>query len=328
MAHQIHDPGFGIKIGRNASRIVNADGTMNVRRYGERWHPSDVYHALLTMSWTRFILSSILAYVLLNVAFGFVYQLIGTEHILNSPESTWIENLETAMFFSAQTITTVGYGNLAPGTPLVSAIAALEALLGLFVFGIFTGISFGRFSRIRPRITFSTTAIIAPFRDSTNAFMFRIVNERSSIVMDPSAQLMCVMQSSSAKDAPRRYYQLPLDVPKISSLAMNWTLVHPITKDSPLWGLTEGDLHTLNAEFLVIITAIDDSVGQSFYARGSYVANEVVWGRRFEQMFWTDDVGTVELHLETIHDTIPAELYPIPRTAEHDTVMYDDEVER
>ena len=107
-----------------------------------------------------------------------------------------------------------------------------------------------------------------------------------------------------------RFYNLPLESPKINSLALNWTLVHPITQDSPLFGLPIKELHTAQAEFLVTITAFDDTVRQTFYARTSYTAEQVVSGRKFEPMFWTTDQGDVELHVEKVHDHVEAELLP------------------
>ncbi len=307
MAKPISDPGYGIKLG-GTGRVVNADGSLNVRRKGDTFHISDMYHMFLTWSWTKFLLFTVVVYIVVNALFGTVYLLIGTDQILNAIHGDWWVELSDAMFFSAQTLTTVGYGNLAPGSPLVSAIASFEALAGLFIFGIFTGLSFGRFSRIKPRITFATHAVLAPHRDGQNAFMCRLVNERSSSIMDSTASIIVVMQNPSEPTHARRYYQLPLDIAHIATLALNWTLVHTITPESPLYGLSLNDLQTLNAEFLVTLTAFDDTVGQQFYARHSYRPHEIIEGARYVSMFETLDTGDVTLHVDRIHDTTPAPL--------------------
>ncbi|MCX6141009.1 MAG: ion channel [Candidatus Kapabacteria bacterium] len=310
MARQISDPGFGIKLG-GTGRIVKRDGTLNVGRTGDTFHTSDFYHMLLMWSWPKYLSFTVALYVVVNAIFGTIYMVIGTHQILNATDGDWWMELSDAMFFSAQTLTTVGYGNLAPGSPLVSGIASLEALAGLFIFGIFTGISYGRFSRIKPRITFSESAVLAPHRDGLNAFMCRLVNERSSVVMDSTANLILVMQDPKEPSHNRRYYQLPLDISHISSLAMNWTLVHTITSDSPLSGLHHGDLVERNAEFLVILTAFDDTVGQQFYARYSYRPQEVIEGARFETMFETSTTGDVMVHVDRVHDTVPAIMHAV-----------------
>jgi len=307
---QINDPGFGLKTDKLSGRILRRDGTINVERKGERFHFSDVYHNVVSMPWIPFLFLSVALYVVVNIAFGVVYLLIGTDQILNSHTDSIASELSDAMFFSAQTLTTVGYGNLSPASPLVSTVAAFEALAGLFLFGIFTGLSFVRFSRIKPRLTFSSTAVVAPFRNELNAFMFRIVNERSSVVMDASASLLLVMQDPENPLADRKYYQLPLQIASIKTLAMNWTIVHPIDSQSPLFGLDQNELTVRNAEFLIIINAFDDSVGQEFYTRNSYRPHEIVYGARFQRMYWTSEEGDVQLHLDKVHDTEPAELYP------------------
>ncbi|MBC8124428.1 MAG: potassium transporter [Candidatus Kapabacteria bacterium] len=310
MARQISDPGFGIKLG-GTGRIVKRDGSLNVERTGDSFHWSDFYHMLLLWSWTKYLGFTLALYIVVNGLFGGIYFLIGTDKILNASSGDWLVELSDAMFFSAQTLTTVGYGNLAPGSPLVSTIASLEALAGLFIFGIFTGISYGRFSRIKPRITFADTAVLAPHRDGLNAFMCRLVNERSSVVMDSTANLLLVMQDPKEPQHNRRYYQLPLDITHISTLALNWTLVHTITSDSPLSGLHHRDLVERNAEFLVIITAFDDTVGQQFYARYSYRPSEVIEGARFDTMFETTTSGDVILHVDRVHDVTSIPLHPV-----------------
>lgn len=308
MAQQINDPGFGVKVGRVRGRIVNPDGSPNVRRFGDHFNTADIYHYLLTARWWAFVLMVLAAYTVVNMLFAALYLTIGTDQLTNVRTQSTREQFESAFLFSAQTLTTVGYGNLAPRTTLVGAIAAFEALIGLLIFGIFTGVTYGRFARIKARITFSNDAVVAPLRSERNAFMVRLVNERSSVIMDAQANLLLALTDHTQEKAGRRFYQLPLEVSKINSLALNWTLVHAINTDSPLYGLSEADLKKSHAEFLVTITAFDDSVGQSFYSRTSYTADQVRWGRRFEPMFWTNEEGDVELHINKVHDHIEANL--------------------
>lgn len=311
MAKPSADPGFGIKYGRVTGRLIRPDGTVNLRRVGERFHPSDIYHTMVVVSWWRFFAATIAVYVVVNSFFATLYMAVGTEHIAQAPSADWMQSFETAVFFSAQTLTTVGYGDLAPHGALTNAIASFEALTGLILFGLVTGLSFARFAHIKPRILFSHNAIIAPHRDRLNGFMIRLVNERASYVMDASASVTLSLQDVHGASHNRRYYSLPLDVDSIKTLAMNWTLVHTITPDSPVYGITLQDLIDRNAEVLVILTAFDDTVGQQFYARTSYVPSEFVYGARFEPMFWPNEAGDIELHLEKTHATTPAELFPM-----------------
>jgi len=310
MARLSGDPGFGIKVGPSTGRILNRDGKPNVKRFGERFHPSDVYHWLVDMSWIRFVCVVLATYFVVNMLFAGLYVFIGPDHISNVDDDLTLETLEMTFLFSAQTLTTVGYGNLAPTTPVLGAIAALEALTGLLIFGIFTGVSFGRFTRIKPRILFSTSALMSPHTNGTNALMVRIVNERNSVVMDGNATMILVMHQGNEQQRERRYYQLPLDLANINTLALNWTLVHTITSDSVLYGLNHEDLVDRNAELLVTFAAFDDTVSQQFYTRNSYKPHEITWGARFSPMFWTNEHGDVELHIDKTHDYVSADLFP------------------
>jgi inward rectifier potassium channel len=69
---------------------------------------------------------------------------------------------EDSLFFSVQTLATIGYGRLVPNTRIANILVALEALVGLLGFAILSGLLFARFTRPTAKIVFSRNAIIAP----------------------------------------------------------------------------------------------------------------------------------------------------------------------
>ena len=73
------DFGFGSKVSRRSRlRLLNPDGTFNVRREGVSALESlSLYHALVTMAWPRFYLSILALYFALITLFGFGYILCG-----------------------------------------------------------------------------------------------------------------------------------------------------------------------------------------------------------------------------------------------------------
>jgi inward rectifier potassium channel len=305
-----NDPGFGIKVGSATGRILKRDGSLNIRRFGGHDLFADVYHLTIDSTWTRFFLVTVITYVIVNFLFAFAYLAIGVDGILNADTDSTLTDFSNAVFFSAQTLTTVGYGNLAPKSVAISIVASAEALVGLLMFGLVTGISFARFSRVRPRILFASEAVIAPYREGQNALMIRLVNGRDSVIMDATATIMMVTQDTIKEQRDRRYDNLALTVPSIQSLALNWTLVHVIEESSPLWGATEGHLHNINIELLVIMRAFDDTVGQTFYARCSYRSEEVLVGHKYVPMFGGGEDGRVELHVDNVGHTEAAPLFP------------------
>ena len=66
-----------------------------------------------------------------------------------------------------------------------------------------------------------------------------------------------------------------------SSLSLHWVVVHPISEESPLYGLSEKDLADCDAEFLVLLTMTEETFSQEIHTRSSYKFHEVVWGGAF-----------------------------------------------
>lgn len=292
------DLGLGTKTG--TSRGVNKDGSFNVRRKGQaRFRPYELYHQLITMSAPKFLLLVVCAYTLVNLIFASIYYLIGMQHLAGiAPGASESQRFMEAFFFSSQTLTTLGYGRIAPVGSLASTVAAVESLLGLLTFAVATGLLYGRFSRPRAKILYSHHGVIAPYRDTTG-FMFRIVNQRTNQLIEVEAT---VSMSFQPKDRPgRAFLGLKLEREKISLFPTNWTLVHPIIEGSPLYGVTEDEFRKMDAEFIILIKAFDDTFAQTVYSRSSYKHTEIIWGAKFKPMF-TQEEGTSVLDITLIDD--------------------------
>lgn len=68
-------------------------------------------------------------------------------------------------------------------------------------------------------------------------------------------------------------------------LALSWTVVHPIDGKSPIENFTEQDLKESDPEFLVFVTAINDTNSQLIHARTSYKYQDIIWDAKFEPIF-------------------------------------------
>ena len=142
--------------------------------------------------------------------------------------------------------------------------------------------------------------------------MVRLVNERGGAIMDARATMLIVMEYEEDDRLKRRYFDLSLEISHIKSLALSWTIVHPLTEDSPLVKLREKELRDVNAELIVILQAFDDTVGQPFYARSSYKATDFRAGYKFEPMFHDNHKGVVELDLDKLNAMRQADLFEQP----------------
>jgi inward rectifier potassium channel len=298
------DLGFGTKLNDAYSRIINKDGSFNVVHRGGSWADrANLYHRLITMPWPKFLLYVLIFYALANVPFALLYLAAGAENLRGLDDSMHLSPFWGAYFFSAQTLTTVGYGHMAPIGFLTSIIAAVESLVGLLAFALATGILYGRFSRPVAHIQFSKNALFAPYLD-INAWMFRIIHTTDSQLIDVELSVTFSRMETKPDGSPiRKYYGLPLERNKVNFFPTNWTLVHPITDDSPLYGCTAEQLAESDAEFLILLRAMDDTFSQAVHTRYSYRYDELLWGRKFRPMFDASDPGIVVLDMNKLDDT-------------------------
>uniref|UniRef100_A0AAU6WQ35 Ion channel n=1 Tax=Chryseobacterium endophyticum TaxID=1854762 RepID=A0AAU6WQ35_9FLAO len=128
--------------GDNASgRFINKNGLPNVSRKGVNiLNRFSWYHTMLDLSTFQFLSYLVIAYILVNIFFAFIYYLIGVEHLTGIDKSNPMNEFIDVFFFSSQTFTTVGYGRIAPVGFTASLVATFEAFLGLLTFAIATGL--------------------------------------------------------------------------------------------------------------------------------------------------------------------------------------------
>lgn len=301
MLQQTTDPGFGEKYSGKTKRIINRDGTFNVVREGCGFNLRDFYLFLINTSWPKFLGLMLAFYLAINFIFAGMYFLTGIEHLANLPTKTVLDTYLSVYFFSVQTFTTVGYGNISPQGIPANIIASFEAMSGWMFFALATGLLYGRFSRPSARILFSRNMIITP-DEPYPKLMFRIVNQRSNMLMEMESRVMLVLADRANGQHNRRYYNLKLEVPNIIFFPMNWTLVHVINEDSPLYGKSPDELRYLDAEILIHIKGFDDTFSQVLHTRYSYRHEEIVWGARFRRAYQTDNEGNIILRMDEIHN--------------------------
>ena len=312
------DLGFGSVVARDLrTRLLNPDGSFNVHRKGLGfWRSLSLYHWLLTLAWKWFFWLVAGIYVATNALFGTAYFLAGTDAIsgmTGSGGARWLESF----FFSVHTLATIGYGTMSPASFVANALVTVEALIGLLGIALVTGILFARFSRPTARVLFSSRAVIAPYQGGT-AFMFRIANSRSSQLIEVEAKIVIGMFAQTDGHATRRFSTAALERNRVAFLPLTWTVVHPIVPGSPLYGLSESDLRERGAEFMVLLTAIDETFSQTVHARTDYRYDEIIWGARFSDIFERDaDAHQLTVDITRLHWTESATL-PAPGQAAAD----------
>lgn len=298
------DLGFGSVVSRESrSRFLNRDGTFNVRRKGLGvFRSRSLYHFLLDITWPRFIGLVCVWYVVTNAAFGAAYMALGAQAFPGLEAEGTGSGFLAYFFFSVHTLATIGYGHVVPRGPAANFLVTVESLVGLLAFGLAAGLMFARFARPTAHILFSDRALMAPYRGGTG-FMFRIVNGRKNQVVELHARIILTRRKQGG--GGREYHILELERDQVAFFPLAWTVVHPVDEESPLWGVTEAELIAQDAEFLVLLSGFDETFSQTVHARSSYGAHEVVWGRRFADMF-DHDGDRLAVDVDRLSDTVGA----------------------
>ena len=302
------DLGFGsVVTGQSRERLLNADGTFNVRRTGLPFLSSlNLFHTLLSMSWRSFLLLVLLLYFMSNIVFGAIYALLGTDAIIDTTVNPMTNIFVRGFFFSVQTFATIGYGTIHPSGILPNLLVTLESYYSLLANALITGLVFARFARPTAKIIFSDVAVIAPYH-GIEGLMFRLVNGRNNQLIEVGIKVLFARFVDEDGRTVRRFDFLPLEREKVTFLPLALTVVHPITDDSPLKGLTQDDLTRTDAELLILITATDETFAQTVHTRSSYKPHEIRCGHKFVSIYnEVDDGEPISINIRKLSAIEPA----------------------
>ncbi len=294
--------GFGVNATSYGGRFVTKGGNANVKKSGIGFFEGiSWYHTMVNIPRWKFMVIIVVFYFLVNFVFAGIYCGIGVEHLNGVNAETMMDKFGQAFFFSVQTFTTVGYGHVSPTGFLTSLVAAIEALFGLLSFAIATGLFYGRFSKPKAHIKFSENALIAPYKDGT-ALMVRLTPFKNTNLTEAEAKMTLGMKLDVKGKPTNKFYFLDLEMSKINSLNLSWTLVHPITEESPFYNFTKEDFETTDGEILVYLKAFDDMFSTTVVKRSSYSFDEVIFGGKFVPMYSSNNKQSkTVLHIDKLN---------------------------
>lgn len=287
------------------ARAISPQGEFLIRTIGRPAAPlRDLFHDLLVMSWPSFLLRVVFVWLATNLVFATIYKL-DPGGVANMREGSYAD----AFFFSVQTLSTIGYGAMAPQSFFAQVVVASEAFLGTIGTALVTGLMFAKFSRPTARVQFTERAVIAE-RDGVPTLMVRLANARDHGIMDASAHLTLIEPTRTAEGEPiRRFHDLALERSRTPLLNLTWTLVHPITPESPLHGHDAESLAAIQAEIVAVVRGVDITIAQPVSMRRSYVACELVWDKRFADMMSRAPDGSIVADCQRFNelvDNVPA----------------------
>ncbi|MDH3590460.1 MAG: ion channel [Planctomycetota bacterium] len=299
------DLGFGTRAAtRRGERLLHRDGSFAVRRVGRGLLARlSAYHALVTMSWPRFIGLVAGAFFGVNAVFAVLYLMLGADAVTGTDATAAHGPFLERFFMSVHTFTGVGYGNIVPATLAANVVMAIESFAGLLSYALATGLVFARFARPLADIVFSEKALIAPYRDGGRAIMIRIANQRNNQILELGAQLVLSTIERRPDMVTRRFQELPLERAHIPTFPLSWTIVHEIDADSPFAQWTEDYFREHDAEILVLLNGIDETTSQPVHSRTSYKCEDLVWNARFQSPFARHEAGNpTAIDIRRLHD--------------------------
>ncbi len=263
---------------------------------------SDLYYRSMTVSWPAFFAGAAAIFLVLNGGFAFVY-FLGERPIANAVPGRFLDLL----YFSIETLATVGYGDMHPQTDYGHLVATVEIFTGMSFLAVMTGLVFSRFSRPRARFIFARYPIVAEY-EGRPTLMIRVANARHNTISGARARLWLIRAEQTAEGRTfRRYHELDLQRDENPVFVLSWILFHVIDEASPLYGASPDDLARNESLLVLTISGLDDNSAQQLNARRSYSQDLIRWRHHYVDIASSADDGRLILDYGKFHDVIPEE---------------------
>ncbi len=273
-------------------------GAPAIRTLGQRTSLlEDVYHKVLRMPWWRFFASVTAAWFGTNFAFAFLYT-------LRPGCITNAASFEEDLYFSVQTLATIGYGGMFPATRYGHIVVVVEALVGTLGMALVLGVTFSKFARPTARVIFSEKVVVT-LRDGVPYLVFRLANWRGNMVVEGQLRVfVLLMETTREGDVHRTPQELPLVRDRTALFALTWAAMHRIDESSLFWGGEKAvaKLREKRADIYLAFSGLDETVGQPIHARHMYHLEDIVWNARHADVLTVADDGTRTIDYAFFHD--------------------------
>ncbi len=271
-------------------------------RNGFRWRVSglaprplqDIYPRLMGASWTLTMAWAFAAYLGACLLFAGLFAL--------EPEGVkGAAGFTDLLWFSLQTLSTIGYGGMTPVTVWANTLVTLESFLGLAGVAVVTAILYAKFSLPAARVQFSQTMPIHD-RNGVPTLHLRLLNERTTPVLDVTLHVGVLIDESEGEHQFRRLVDLPMVRTKVPVFAMAFTAMHVLDEDSPLHAIQQSPERM---SFLIVtLKGIDDRTLQPVFARAIYHHDQLVFGKGFANMTSVGDDGLMDVDVRKLDELV------------------------
>jgi inward rectifier potassium channel len=261
-----------------------------------------LYLTALDASWPAFIGWMMGVLLLINGVFALAYLTFGDGALRGTEQLGLDDPFQRAFSFSVGVFTTTGTGVMHAYGSTPNWLVNLESFVGPITLVVAFGLLLARLTRPRMRIGFSESAIIAPY-EGGRGLMFRITNLQPGELSNVQARINLIRFEGLDGARQRNFHELALERTSVEFFTLHWTVVHPITADSPLAGVTPESLAASQAEFLVFINALEETFSTRVSARSSYIWDEVRWDVKFASIFAHGPEGVIAIDVDRLSRT-------------------------
>lgn len=296
-----NDLGFGRLVSQTVrGRFLSRDGTPNSHKYGLGSQRAEhFYQRALSARWPAFLGWTVGALLLINGIFALAYVALGPQALGGDYRSGVADPFLRAFTFSVGIFTTTGAGALHPVGTTAHWLMVFEALFGPLVFIGISGLLIARMTRPRMRLRFSESAVFAPY-DGGRGLMFRFVNVQPGELSDVKVRVNLAWFEEVSGQREREFHQLDLERTSVEYFPLHWTVVHPITAESPLRGVTPEQFAAAQPELFVHVSAHEDTFSTQVTSRTSYVGEDFQWDVKFASIFVSAADGVIAIDVDRL----------------------------
>jgi inward rectifier potassium channel len=271
----------------------------------------DLYYTVLAAPWWLDMVGAIVIFLGANLLFAVAYHVTGGIAGVEADRS-----FLSYLFFSVQTMATIGYGAMYPQSLLAHVLVTAEAIVGLGLVALTTGLIFSKFSAPRSRVRFAQHVAISPM-NGVPTLMIRMGNERTSNIVEATVRVTLTRTEHTAEGVRMyRLYDLQLERDRATALSRSFTVLHRVVEGSRLFGASPEVLARDEVELTIALIGVDEATGQTLHARHTYLDSQVRWGVRHADLLFDRSDGGLRLdlaHFDALVPTKPTPDFPYPR---------------
>lgn len=261
---------------------------------------TDLYHHSMTISWGLFWFVCAGLFIVINSVFAVLYMLMPGSIAHARPG-----HFSDVLFYSIETLSTVGYGDMFPAGVYGRTLSTIEIFFGMTFMAIMIGLVFARFSRPEALIVFARHPVIGTY-NGKRTLMLRMANARHNDITDAHAKLWLVKLTRTQEGAQsRHFHQLTLIHEENPGFTLSWTLYHLIDEKSPFWQETKESLKKQDASLIISLNGFDENAAQDIHRRKIYPSTDIRWDHQYAMITKEDEGGHMHIDYNKFHDIVP-----------------------